>query len=175
MIIPTAAGRIDCARHSAHGGLAVSVAGPASRRVNGDDQHSSIRLDEQGEVVCAFAVDEDPKAWLRRWRPGCCCRRRPAGSSRATSFITPPAAAPQAAASPFGLTPSQVRTAYGVGAIRFGSVVGDGSGQTIAIIDAFHAPTIAQDLAAFDAAFGLPRAAELPAGGTGRVHQLPVS
>src|SRR3954452_23779702 len=64
--------------------------------------------------------------------------------------------APQASASPFGLTPSQVRTAYGVGAIRFGSVVGDGSGQTIAIIDAYHAPTIAQDLAAFDAAFGLP-------------------
>src|SRR5947208_4961775 len=64
--------------------------------------------------------------------------------------------APASSASPFGLTPGQVRTAYGVNAIQFGSVVGDGSGQTIAIIDAYHAPTIAQDLAAFDAAFGLP-------------------
>ena len=73
------------------------------------------------------------------------------------SFTTPPAAGRRRPArSPFGLTPSQVRTAYGVNAIRFGSVAGDGSGQTIAIIDAYDDPTISQDLAAFDAAFGLP-------------------
>src|SRR5213594_4042625 len=32
----------------------------------------------------------------------------------------------------------------------------DGTGQTIAIVDAFGSPTIKQDLALFDAAFGLP-------------------
>jgi hypothetical protein len=48
-----------------------------------------------------------------------------------------------------------MRQAYGVNQIMFGSVAGDGSGQTIAIIDAYNAPTITSDLHAFDAAFGL--------------------
>jgi hypothetical protein len=52
---------------------------------------------------------------------------------------------------PFGLTPSQVRQAYG-----FGAVQGNGSGQTIAIVDAYDDPTIASDLHQFDLAFGLP-------------------
>src|SRR5690242_7372258 len=37
---------------------------------------------------------------------------------------------------PVGLSPAQVRTAYGVDQVTFGAVQGDGSGQTIAIIDA---------------------------------------
>jgi hypothetical protein len=58
------------------------------------------------------------------------------------------------------LTPAQFRNAYDLGAIRFSSgssssVSGDGSGQTVAIVDAFDDPTIASDLAAFDARFGL--------------------
>src|SRR5262249_16922336 len=38
---------------------------------------------------------------------------------------------------PVGLTPSQVRGAYGIDGIRFSleGIVGDGSGQTIAIVD----------------------------------------
>ena len=40
--------------------------------------------------------------------------------------------------------------------MQFGAIKGDGTGQTIAIIDAYHAPTIAHDLHAFDVAFGLP-------------------
>lgn len=55
-----------------------------------------------------------------------------------------------------GLTPSQIRHAYGLDQVTFGSVQGDGSGQTIAIIDAYNSPTIVQDLHAFDLAFGLP-------------------
>jgi subtilase family serine protease len=39
--------------------------------------------------------------------------------------------------------------------ISFGSVAGDGRGQTIAIIDAYNDPTINADLHGFDAAFGL--------------------
>src|SRR4051794_24228121 len=49
-----------------------------------------------------------------------------------------------------GLTPAQVTRAYGLDAIRFDangqSIEGDGSGQTIAIIDAYHNPYLAASL-----------------------------
>jgi hypothetical protein len=54
------------------------------------------------------------------------------------------------------ISPAQMAQAYGVNSIRFGSVAGDGSGQTIALIDAFDDPTAASDLADFDSKFGLP-------------------
>jgi subtilase family serine protease len=50
-----------------------------------------------------------------------------------------------------GFTPTQIRHAYG-----FDQIGQDGTGQTIAIIDAFNNPQIVQDLAVFDAQFGLP-------------------
>jgi hypothetical protein len=63
-------------------------------------------------------------------------------------------------ASPSGLSPSQIRQAYGVNAINFsvsgGQVSGTGAGQTIAIVDAYHDPNIAADLGRFDAQYGLP-------------------
>jgi V8-like Glu-specific endopeptidase len=58
-------------------------------------------------------------------------------------------------ASPVGLTPAQIRKAYGYDQIQFGGTTGDGSGQTVAIVDAYHSPTMLQDLRTFDAAFGL--------------------
>src|SRR5437868_10829816 len=48
------------------------------------------------------------------------------------------------AAAPF--TPAQIRHAYGIDQIAFGSVQGDGTGQTIAIVDAYNAPHIRSDL-----------------------------
>jgi subtilase family serine protease len=56
---------------------------------------------------------------------------------------------------PTGLTPAQVKAAYGFNSVRFGSVVGNGAGQTIAIVDAYNDPNIKNDLAKFDATFGL--------------------
>jgi hypothetical protein len=58
---------------------------------------------------------------------------------------------------PSGLTPAQVRHAYGFDQITFnnGSVAGNGSGETIAIVDAYDDPSIANDLAVFDSQFGL--------------------
>jgi subtilase family serine protease len=56
---------------------------------------------------------------------------------------------------PAALTPAQVTTAYGVNLISFGGVTGDGTNQTIAIVDAFDAPNIASDLAKFDSTYGL--------------------
>jgi subtilase family serine protease len=54
----------------------------------------------------------------------------------------------------FCYSPQQMRTAYGVDKlIKKGF---DGRGRTIVIIDAFQNPTMQEDLAAFDDAFGLP-------------------
>jgi subtilase family serine protease len=73
---------------------------------------------------------------------------------------------PLYSAAPVGLTPAKIRSAYGIGQITFnsGTVVGDGAGQTIAIIDAYDNPSFVSstdanfansDLAKFDAAFGI--------------------
>jgi hypothetical protein len=70
-------------------------------------------------------------------------------------------------AGPVGLTPSQIRTAYGANEVLFGSVAGNGSGQTIAIVDAYNAPTISTDLATFDQTFGLPACSLTVVGQTG--------
>ncbi len=51
-----------------------------------------------------------------------------------------------------GFVPSQVRAYYGVSGIAFGSTVGDGAGQTIAIVDAYNDPNILGDLDTFDGA-----------------------
>ena len=59
-----------------------------------------------------------------------------------------------------GLTPAQVTQAYGLDSITFptsaGTVKGNGSGQTIALIDAYHDFTIDADLATFDQRYNLP-------------------
>jgi hypothetical protein len=75
---------------------------------------------------------------------------------RYTLFRPHGAAAPLGSPGPVGLNPTQVRHAYGIDQVTFGSVRGDGSGQTIAIVDAYDDPTIAADLHQFDLAFGLP-------------------
>jgi hypothetical protein len=53
-----------------------------------------------------------------------------------------------------GLTPDQVRGAYGLPALAFNGVVGDGAGQTIAIVDGYDDPNVASDLASFDSYYG---------------------
>lgn len=60
-------------------------------------------------------------------------------------------AQPQATPASAPYTPGQIRHAYG-----FDQLGLDGSGQTIAIVDAYDDPTIASDLHVFDQAFGLP-------------------
>ncbi|HEY2412385.1 MAG TPA: hypothetical protein VGI40_09095 [Pirellulaceae bacterium] len=57
--------------------------------------------------------------------------------------------------SPQGFSPAQVQAAYGFNNVKFGTVKGDGSGETIAIVDAYNDPNILSDLARFDAQFGL--------------------
>ena len=59
-----------------------------------------------------------------------------------------------------GLTPTQVSQAYGLNLTSFTSngqtVKADGTGQTIAIVDAYHDPNLQSDLNTFDAKYGLP-------------------
>jgi hypothetical protein len=59
---------------------------------------------------------------------------------------------------PVGYTPTEIRHAYGFDQVAFndGAIVGDGSGQTIGIVDAYGAPTLASDLRTFDRTFNLP-------------------
>jgi subtilase family serine protease len=79
-----------------------------------------------------------------------------AGGMQAQSF---------SAATPSGFTPAQIRGAYGINNIMFGSVAGSGLGQTIAIVDAYDDPRFlnssaagfsSSDLTRFDQQFGLP-------------------
>ena len=54
-----------------------------------------------------------------------------------------------------GYTPAEIKKAYGISSISLNGVTGDGTGQTIAIVDAYSDANIASDLATFDTAFGL--------------------
>jgi subtilase family serine protease len=74
----------------------------------------------------------------------------PAVRPRAHAAVPPPAS---------GLTPAQLAAAYDLGPLRQHGI--DGAGQTIVIVDSFGSPTIAADLASFDAATGLPPPASL--------------
>src|SRR5262249_3087917 len=60
-------------------------------------------------------------------------------------------ATPFGSPGPTGTTPDQIKQAYG-----FNQIAADGSGTTIAIVDAYDDPNIAGDLQKFDTAFGLP-------------------
>lgn len=59
-----------------------------------------------------------------------------------------------------GLTPAQIGSAYGLDSIAFttssGTVKGDGTGETIALVEMYHDPNIQSDLQTFDTSYGLP-------------------
>jgi hypothetical protein len=71
------------------------------------------------------------------------------------STIRPDATSNATLAAPF--SPSTIRTAYGVSSISFNGATGDGTGQTIAIVDAFNDPDIIPDANSFSSEFGLPQ------------------
>jgi hypothetical protein len=65
-------------------------------------------------------------------------------------------AGPSSGATPGGgYSPAQLAQAYGFNQIFFSGVKGDGTGQTIAIIDAYDDPNITSDLTAFDSGLGI--------------------
>ncbi len=126
---------------------------PASPRVEGLESRKLLSADVLASLSSSFA------------RPGAIARPVPA-SSVGQLPGRPAAFGPNAAgaAVPGPYTPAQIRHAYGVD-----QLANDGAGQTIAIVDAYDNPTIAQDLAAFDRQFNLPDATLIkatPGGGT---------
>jgi hypothetical protein len=58
---------------------------------------------------------------------------------------------PDASTAPSGLSPAQIKSAYG-----FSTSATAGAGKTIAIVDAYDDPTAESDLAVFSSQFGLP-------------------
>ena len=65
----------------------------------------------------------------------------------------------------YGASPQQIESAYGINLITFGSIKGNGAGQTVAIVDAFDNPAFLDStdpnfatsaLAQYDKIFGLP-------------------
>jgi hypothetical protein len=96
-------------------------------------------------------------------------RRQVLSASSATTVITPNVVTADLGTSQSGgdvsasvsnptpvfgaLSPSQIATAYG---IYLSSITG--SGETIAIVDAYNDPNIRSDLAVFDSTYGLPAA-----------------
>ena len=72
-----------------------------------------------------------------------------------------------------GLTPAQVATAYGLSGLTFGTRAANGSGQKIAIVDAYNDPNIKTELAVFDSAFNLPRPPSLTVVGQTGTSALP--
>jgi hypothetical protein len=69
-----------------------------------------------------------------------------AAAGQPFSSSTPPSTA---------TTPTQMRHFYGVDGVNFGGVTGDGSGQTIAIVDVYDDPKALSDLQHFDSFYGL--------------------
>jgi hypothetical protein len=65
-------------------------------------------------------------------------------------------AKPDASAGVAPIDPAQMRAAYGVSSITFGSTAGTGAGETIAIVDAYNDPDIISDANSFSSEFGLP-------------------
>ena len=59
-----------------------------------------------------------------------------------TNYIDLPAASSGIS----GYTPAQIRTAYGVNSLSYGSTAANGAGQTIAIIDAYNDPNIVSSM-----------------------------
>ena len=68
-----------------------------------------------------------------------------------------------------GYTPAQIKAAYGL------TGIGDGTGQTIAIVDAYSDPNIAADLKVFDAQFSLSDPTLTQMSSTGSTTSLPRS
>ncbi len=68
----------------------------------------------------------------------------------------PPAYGAPAPYAPCGYTPDQLRSAYGMSDAIAAGV--DGTGQTVAVIDAFASPTMDRDLRKYSVRHGLPQA-----------------
>jgi subtilase family serine protease len=123
-----------------HGGMAVTAfvkvdvaTSPApTLQAGASHHHHGLPAPHQGKTPVAHAPAPAPVSFLAR------PMSRPQSGGGGSAVSAP-------------YTPAQVRHAYGVDTLSQ-----DGSGQTIAIVDAYDDPTIGNDLHAFDQQFHLP-------------------
>jgi subtilase family serine protease len=80
------------------------------------------------------------------------CSAAPAGFAACNAWISTDLVPAAAAATPSGLTPANLLSAYGLGSLA-GSA---GAGRTIAIVDAYDDPTAFADVNVYRAQFGIP-------------------
>ncbi len=75
----------------------------------------------------------------------------PPAIGRCHSVVTTDGVRPFAAATPYGMSPDQIKAAY-----SFSKNSSAGFGRSIAIVDAYHSPTAESDLNVFSQQYGLP-------------------
>src|SRR5436853_2461168 len=114
------------------------------------DAGSKQQLYAVGKPVC-----KAPKNPLTAHKAWCTALRRvlvKAGTKNALPFTPAAGATGAATMGPnFGLTPSDIVSAY-----HLSTSPTAGSGQTVAVVDAFNDPNIESDLGTFDTNYGLP-------------------
>lgn len=103
----------------------------------------ALSISMNSMVVKAASISDQGKG--SNARPVCPGPASP-GDSRCHAWVKP-----NASTSPVGLTPSQMKGAYG-----FSTSNTAGTGMTIAIVDAYDLPTAENDLNVFSSRFGLP-------------------
>lgn len=103
--------------------------------------------------VAAVALAAAPMAQAAPVAHAPLCDAAPAGTARChAKVVTDAAGVPQTTSVPSGYGPADLRAAYGLTSL---SPTG-GSGQTVAIVDAYDDPGAEADLAVYRAQYGLP-------------------
>lgn len=118
---------------------AIALTGSLSAQAGDNNQQSGSANDAHGpkeQRVCAAPGPRQVECLAHVEKTG----RSATGEPMATSSPTP-----------IGLTPTNIQTAYG-----FSASPTAGAGQTIAIVDAYDAPTVESDLATFSDQYALP-------------------
>src|SRR4051795_8081600 len=121
----------------------------------GNSHHPrNISANPRRQSMTRFALEPvEPRLFLSAARHAMSAQQRALVMATAKVCLEPQADSSTTA----GYTPEQIRNAYGFDEIHFANntVTGDGSGQTIAIVDAYHDPNIQSDLHTFSQNFNL--------------------
>jgi hypothetical protein len=132
--------------------LAATTPGAAASVTHGAAQSAGVTYYAVGKPLCKLpppghaSCDSIRRVEVKKGTPGAEAYRLPAGAVRS---------GPAATIGPKGgLTPSDLSTAYGF------SSTATGTGQTVAIIDAYNDPNINTDLQAFDTQYALATCSE---------------
>jgi subtilase family serine protease len=147
-----------------------SLGGPVSA-VRWIDSSGTIELLESRVLLSASLAHKQPVHQVRHIpavHPAPVTHHVSKNGIHTTLVPTKRGAKPLQSASPpaTAISPLAVRHAYGIDNISFSGIVGDGTGQTIVLVDAYDDPGLVDtsdiadfptsDLAMFDAQYGLP-------------------